>query len=110
MAPSAVALGAPPHAVSLPNRLFMRESAATSDTAPLEGVLALALSVAGDATQGEREALATRAMALLRQAVAGGLTDVDLYRTDSDLDSLRGRDDFRHFMKSLAAPARTKPQ
>jgi len=64
---------------------------------------ALALSVAGGATRNEREALATAAMGGLRRAVAGGLTDVDLYRTDSDLDSLRGRDDFRQFMKDLTA-------
>jgi hypothetical protein len=46
-------------------------------------------------------------MAALRLARDGGLTAVDLYRTDSDLDSLRNRDDFRQFLKSLATPVRT---
>lgn len=67
---------------------------------------ALALSVAGGAPQSEREAFATEAMAGLRRAVKGGLTDVDLYRTDSDLDSLRGREDFRQFMKGLETAPR----
>lgn len=65
---------------------------------------ALALSVSGGAPPSEREAFATEAMAGLRRAVKGGLTDVDLYRADSDLDALRGRDDFRQFMVGLEAP------
>jgi serine/threonine-protein kinase len=64
--------------------------------------LALALSVAAEASPAEREGFATRAIAGLRRAVSGGLTAIDLYRTDSDLDSLRGRSDFRQLMKELA--------
>jgi hypothetical protein len=44
-------------------------------------------------------------MAVLRQAVAMGYCNPDAYRTESALDPLRDRDDFRLLMMDLAMPA-----
>ena len=68
--------------------------------------LALALSVIDDADGPEREALATQAIAALRRAFAKGVTAIEIYRTDSDLDSLRNRDDFRLFLMDIVMPKR----
>ena len=40
-----------------------------------------------------------------RRAVAGGYRDLDLFRVESGLDSLRSRDDFRLLMMDQAIPA-----
>ena len=48
---------------------------------------------------------AERAMALLRQAVTLGYRNPDLYRTESALDPLRNRPDFRILVMDLAFPA-----
>jgi serine/threonine protein kinase/tetratricopeptide (TPR) repeat protein len=45
------------------------------------------------------------AMAVLRRAVAMGYRDANAYRTESALDPLRDRDDFRLLMMDLAMPA-----
>jgi tetratricopeptide (TPR) repeat protein/tRNA A-37 threonylcarbamoyl transferase component Bud32 len=50
---------------------------------------------------------AERAMDLLRQAVTLGYRNPDLYRTESGLDPLRNRPDFRLLMMDVAFP--TKP-
>ncbi len=47
---------------------------------------------------------ADRAVAALRRAVALGYRRVDLFRTDPDLEPLRGRADFRDFLMDLAFP------
>jgi eukaryotic-like serine/threonine-protein kinase len=48
---------------------------------------------------------AEQAMSGLRHAVAMGYRDPDAYRTDSVLDALRSRDDFRLLTLDLAFPA-----
>ena len=45
-------------------------------------------------------------MALLRQAVAMGYRNPNAFRTESALDPLRNRADFRELMMDLAMPAR----
>ncbi len=65
-------------------------------------VHALAASaVNDDAALSER--YASRAVALLRQAVEAGYHDAERLRKDSDLDSLRRREDFRELLKKLDA-------
>ena len=48
---------------------------------------------------------AEKAMAVLRQAVAMGYRNPDAYRTESALDPLRNRPDFRVLMMDLVFPA-----
>ena len=48
---------------------------------------------------------AETAMAALRQAVAIGYRNPGVYRTESALDPLRARDDFRLLMMDVAMPA-----
>jgi hypothetical protein len=57
------------------------------------------VSVAEGADQAET------AMAVLRRAVAMGYRNPRVYRAESALDPLRGRDDFRLLMMDLAMPA-----
>jgi hypothetical protein len=51
----------------------------------------------------EADAEADRAMAWLKQAVAAGWNDVAHMKQDTDLDSLRERDDFKSVMRDLEA-------
>lgn len=55
------------------------------------------------AAASKKEEPAARAVELLRQAVAEGYKDVARLKKDSDLDSLRPRDDFRKLLEELAA-------
>ncbi len=48
---------------------------------------------------------ATRAMDILRRAVASGFRSADRYRVEPALGPLRDRDDFRMMMMDLAMPA-----
>jgi serine/threonine-protein kinase len=48
-----------------------------------------------------KEKYAARAVALLKQAVARGYKDVARVKTDTDLDALRDRDDFKALLKEL---------
>jgi serine/threonine-protein kinase len=52
-------------------------------------------------TAAEGRNAADRAMAALRQAIAGGLRNVDHIRLDTDLDPLRQREDFQKLMREL---------
>jgi eukaryotic-like serine/threonine-protein kinase len=52
-----------------------------------------------------RDAEEVRAMTLLRQAVRMGYRDLNVYRTESAIDPLRERDEFRLLMMDLAMPA-----
>ena len=57
------------------------------------------------------QSYAEQALAALRQAVAKGYKDVAHLKSDTDLDALRQRDDFKLLLKELeamkpAAPAR----
>ncbi|AMV41022.1 tetratricopeptide repeat protein [Planctomyces sp. SH-PL62] len=54
---------------------------------------------------GEGRAQADQAMEALRRAVAAGFRDLPHMQADSDLDPLRGRDDFKLLMMDLAIPA-----
>jgi hypothetical protein len=68
---------------------------------------ALLAGVAAEAGSGltaaERQAAADKAMDALRRAVAGGYRNVALFRTDTDLDALRQREDFQKLMQELEA-------
>jgi eukaryotic-like serine/threonine-protein kinase len=57
------------------------------------------------AFDGEREA--TKAMDWLRQAVANGFRNTNQLRTESALDPLRHRPDFRHLMMDVVFPSET---
>jgi serine/threonine protein kinase/tetratricopeptide (TPR) repeat protein len=50
----------------------------------------------------KRQEYADRAMELLQQAVKAGYRDAAHIKQDSDLDSLRGRDDFKQLLAELA--------
>jgi len=54
---------------------------------------------------GEAVSQAETAMALLHKAVAMGYRNADTFRTESALDHLRGRPDFRRLLMDLAMPA-----
>ena len=75
------------------------------------------LAAAGDAPN--KEAHAKRAIELLRESANAGFLNVDHFKRDSDLDSLRNREDFKKLIadleaktppKSKVAPPRQKPQ
>jgi hypothetical protein len=53
----------------------------------------------------EATADADRAMACLRKAVAAGYRDGDHMEKDSDLDALRGREDFQALLATLLRPS-----
>lgn len=53
-----------------------------------------------------REVYANRAVEALGQAVAQGFDDLELYRTDPALDSLRSRADFKKLLVKLGAQAK----
>ncbi len=55
------------------------------------------------ATEGAQHA--EKSMARLRQAVAMGYRNPDAYRTESALEPLRNRDDFRSLLLDLTFPA-----
>jgi tetratricopeptide (TPR) repeat protein len=50
------------------------------------------------------EEYASRAVAVLREAAAKGFRDAEHVKTDSDLDALRGRDDYRKLLAELTPP------
>ena len=72
------------------------------------GCHALLSSIAGltgtGVVVGERETHAERAMALLHQAAGMGYRNAGAYRTETALDPLRSREDFRLLMLDLAFP------
>jgi hypothetical protein len=51
--------------------------------------------------QKRQNAHASLAMKTLRHALAKGFADVQLLRTDHDLDALRSRDDFKKLLVEL---------
>jgi eukaryotic-like serine/threonine-protein kinase len=73
------------------------------------GCHALLSSIAGrpgtGVSAGDREPEAEMAMTLLRRAIQMGCRDVDRYRTETALDPLRSRPDFRLLMLDLTFPA-----
>jgi eukaryotic-like serine/threonine-protein kinase len=57
-----------------------------------------------------RERYAARAVAVLREAVAKGYKDVAHLKKDTDLDPLRGRDDFKKLLAELEAKSKAAPK
>lgn len=57
----------------------------------------------------QSEQYAARAVALLRQALAAGYKDVQELKTDSDLDPLRARPDFKNLLADIQAGKKVKP-
>ncbi len=53
----------------------------------------------------EADTEATKALALLQRAATMGFRDAAAYRSETALDPLRGRPDFRLLMMDLAMPA-----
>jgi hypothetical protein len=53
-----------------------------------------------------REKLAARAVELLRQAVGKGFKNTAHMKRDTDLDALRGREDFKKLLADLEVAAR----
>jgi hypothetical protein len=49
-------------------------------------------------------------MALMRQAVTMGYRNPNPYRTESALDSLRKREDFKQLIEQLKKPSPAKPE
>jgi hypothetical protein len=74
----------------------------------LAGCHALLGGCAGEPGSGMSLAQGTnpldRAMATLHRAVAAGLRSAEWIRADTDLDPLRGREDFKLLMMDLAMP------
>jgi hypothetical protein len=66
---------------------------------------ALAAEAGSRMTAAEGQAAAERAMDALRRAVAAGFGDLATLRTDTDLDALRPRTDFKQLLKELEAKA-----
>jgi hypothetical protein len=64
--------------------------------------LACFFAVASGKSADKRQEYADRAMELLQKAVKAGFRNVAHMARDSDLDGLRGRDDFKKLMRSLA--------
>jgi serine/threonine-protein kinase len=56
------------------------------------------------------KAYGDQALALLRTAVARGYKDAAQMKKDTDLDPLRGRDDFRKLLTEVEAAARPEPK
>ncbi len=61
-----------------------------------------------DSAAKDAAADAERAMAWLKQAVAAGFRDINLMRTDKDLDALRDREDFKKLLTGLDAEGQTQ--
>ena len=61
-------------------------------------------ALAAGATKGDAELsmrYADRGIAVLRQSIAAGFQNAEHMRKDPDLDSLRGREEFRQLFKKL---------
>ena len=98
----------PDKAVAAADRLA-RDATGPSDV--YDAACGYALCIPLTDTPERKERYAVRAMDLLKQAVAKGYKDVAHLKSDTDLDALRQRDDFKLLLKELeamkpAAPAR----
>ncbi|MFO0890896.1 MAG: hypothetical protein U0790_17355 [Isosphaeraceae bacterium] len=71
---------------------------AGADTPPPDDEAAL-----NPADKLRRQVYGKRAVAALAHAVNEGVTNLDLYQTDDDLDSLRDRPDFQKILKDLSS-------
>jgi serine/threonine protein kinase/gas vesicle protein len=58
----------------------------------------------------KKQEYADRAMQLLHQAVKGGWKDAAHMKKDTDLDSLRGREDFKQLLQELEKKSAARPE
>ena len=58
---------------------------------------------------GKKDEHAKRAVELLQRAVQAGYKDAEHMKQDTDLDPLRGRDDFKKLLQSLSPPKDPAP-
>jgi serine/threonine-protein kinase len=86
----------------LPNR----DTTSTYDLACTQALIAGRLG-GGGGEAAERERYERRAMETLRRAFEAGYRDMENIRTDTDLDPIRRRDDFRQLLAGMEARART---
>ena len=88
------------------DRLPTRSGEHWYETACCHATLAaLAGRERSDVPADEAEAEAVQAMALLKKAVRMGFRGIARYRTETALDVLRDREDFRMLMMDVAFPA-----
>ena len=66
-------------------------------------------AVASGKVADKKQEYADRAMELLQKAVKAGYKDAAHMKTDTDLDPLRGRDDFKKLLAELSAKSPVKP-
>jgi hypothetical protein len=66
-------------------------------------------SVASGKLADKNKEYADRAMDLLRKAVNGGFNDAAHMAKDTDLDSLRGREDYKKLIEELTKKSPAKP-
>lgn len=64
---------------------------------------ACAYAVASTRAADKKQEYADRAMELLAKAVNFGYSDLDLIKSDADLQSLREREDFKQLLKKAEA-------
>jgi hypothetical protein len=69
--------------------------------APRRYAFACFYALASGQSTGKKQEYADRAMVLLHQAVKAGYTDAAHLKEDTDLDPLRGRDDFKKLLQEL---------
>ena len=67
-------------------------------------------AVASGKVADKKDEYAKRAVELLQQAVKAGYKDAAHMKEDTDLDSLRGREDFKKLIADLAAKDSPRPE
>jgi hypothetical protein len=67
-------------------------------------------ALASGKSAGQKQEYADRAMDLLRQAVKAGWKDAAHVKEDTDLDSLRGREDFKKLLQELENKSAPRPE
>ena len=67
-------------------------------------------AVASGKAADKKQAYADRAMDLLRKAVRAGYNDAAHMARDSDLDPIRGREDFKKLIEGLAKRSPGQPE
>jgi hypothetical protein len=67
-------------------------------------------AVASSKSAAKKREYADRAMELLHQAVRAGFRDTAHLKKDTNLDALRGRDDFKQLLAALTRKAPAPPE
>jgi len=70
--------------------------------------VACAYSLASQQVKSKQQEYADRGMEMLNKAVKGGFNNVEHITTDTDIDALRQRDDFKKLIETLKPPVQTK--